>query len=77
MDGLREYIPSEVRQREGGEISHDFPYMWDLTRNDTDELTYKTEALNKDTCLPLLGFRWLPAIPAFPDSIPISASIFT
>ena len=44
MDGLREYIPSEVRQREGGEISHDFPYMWDLTRNDTDELTYKTEA---------------------------------
>ena len=44
MDGLREYIPSEVRQSEGGEISHDFPYMWDLTRNDTDELTYKTEA---------------------------------
>lgn len=35
------------------------------------------KALNKDTCLPLLGFRWLPAIPAFPDSIPISASIFT
>ena len=44
MDGLRECIPSEVRQREGGEISYDFPYMWDLTRNDTDELTYKTEA---------------------------------
>ena len=26
-----------------GEISYDIPYMWNLKRNDTNELTYKTE----------------------------------
>ena len=26
-----------------GEISYGIPYMWSLQRNDTDELTYKTE----------------------------------
>ena len=31
-----------------GEISYDIPYMWNLKRNDTNELTYKTE---KDTDL--------------------------
>ena len=25
-----------------GEISYDTPYMWNLKRNDTNELTYKT-----------------------------------
>ena len=25
-----------------GEISYDIPYMWNLKRNDTNELTYKT-----------------------------------
>ena len=26
-----------------GEISYDIPYMWNLKRNNTSELTYKTE----------------------------------
>ena len=26
-----------------GEISYDIPYMWNLKRNDTNELIYKTE----------------------------------
>ena len=26
-----------------GEASYDIPYMWNLKRNDTTELTYKTE----------------------------------
>ena len=33
-------ILSEVRE---GEIWHDLPHLWDLKRNDTNELTYKTE----------------------------------
>ena len=28
-----------------GEISYDFPFMWNLKRNDTNEFTYKTERL--------------------------------
>ena len=32
-------ILSEVRE----EISYDIPCMWNLKRNDTNELTYKTE----------------------------------
>ena len=41
MDGPREchtlsLSPSEVRE---GEILYDIPYMWDLKRNDTKELT--------------------------------------
>ena len=31
-----------VTPREG-EISDDIPYMWNLKRNDTNELIYKTE----------------------------------
>ena len=31
-------ILSEVSQTEG-EISYDIPYMWNLKRNDTNELT--------------------------------------
>ena len=42
--------------REGG-TSHDIPYMWNLKRNDTNELTGKTERLTdlrKQTC----GCQW-------------------
>ena len=39
MDGPRECHSKSVR----GEIRHDIPYMWNLKRNDTNELTYKTE----------------------------------
>ena len=33
-------ILSEVRE---GEVSYDIPYMWNLKRNDTNDLTYKIE----------------------------------
>ena len=33
---------SEVKSDREGEISYDIPYMWNLKRNDTNELTYKT-----------------------------------
>ena len=39
---LENVILSEVRQTER-EILHDIPYMWNLKRNDTKGLTYKTE----------------------------------
>ena len=26
-----------------GEVSYDIPYMWNLKRNNTNKLTYKTE----------------------------------
>ena len=32
-------ILSEVR----GELAYDIPYIWDLKRNDTNELTHKTK----------------------------------
>ena len=36
-------ILSEVSQT--GEISYSIPYMWNLKRNHTNELIYKTERL--------------------------------
>ena len=35
-------ILSEVSQTER-EVLYDIPYLWNLKRNDTNELTYKTE----------------------------------
>ena len=32
-----------TKQQLLGEISNDIPYMWNLKRNDTNELIYKTE----------------------------------
>ena len=56
MDGPREcYIERRQAEKEKyhmtplmtsgreGEISYDTPYIWNLKRNDTNELTYKTE----------------------------------
>ena len=42
-----------------GEISYDIPYMWNLKRNDTNELTFKTErdSQTQTTNLRLLGGR--------------------
>ena len=37
---LKSVIQSEVRE---GEIYHDIPYKLNRKRNDTNELTYKTE----------------------------------
>ena len=50
-------ILSEVKTDREGEISYDIPYMWDLKRNDTNELTYKRE---RDTDLE--NKLWLPGV---------------
>ena len=36
-------IPSEVSQAEKQQMSYDITYMWNLKKNDTNELIYKTE----------------------------------
>ena len=36
-------ILSEVKPEREGEILYDIPCMWNLKRNDTNELTYKAE----------------------------------
>ena len=40
-DGLESVILSDISQIE--EIAYDIPYMWNLKRSDTNELTHKTE----------------------------------
>ena len=42
MDGPRE-CHTKGSKSDRGEISHDIPYMWNPKRNDTNDLTYKTE----------------------------------
>ena len=42
MNGPREYH-TEQNKSERGELSYGIPYMWNLKRNNTNELTYKTE----------------------------------
>ena len=51
---LESVILSEVSQTEG-EISYDILFMWNLKRNDIDELTYKIERDSQKTNLWLLG----------------------
>ena len=43
MDGPREYHTEWNKADREGEISYDIPNMWNLKRNNTNELTYKTE----------------------------------
>ena len=43
MDGPREHYTEQNKSDREGEISYDIPYMWNLKRNDTNELTYKAE----------------------------------
>ena len=38
MDGPRE-CHSEVKPNKGGGVPYDNPYMWNLKRNDANELT--------------------------------------
>ena len=43
MDGLRDCHTEWSKSDREGEILHNTPYIWNLKRNDTNELTYKTE----------------------------------
>ena len=54
-DGPRE-CHTEWSKSDRGEISHDIPYMWNLKRNYTNELTYKTERNSQTWKMNL----WLP-----------------
>ena len=42
MDGPREFHTEGSKSDMEGQISYDIPYMWNLKRNDINELTYKT-----------------------------------
>ena len=42
MDGPRE-CHTEKNKSDREETLYDVPYMWNLKRNDTNKLTYKTE----------------------------------
>ena len=43
MDGCRECHTEWSQSDREGEIPYDISYMWNLKRNDTHELSYKTE----------------------------------
>jgi len=43
MDGPRECHNEWSKSDGEGEIPYSIPYMWDLERNDTNELAYETE----------------------------------
>ena len=43
MGGSRECHTERKKSYREAEMSYDVPYIWNLKRNDTNELTYKTE----------------------------------
>ena len=43
MDALKDYHTEWSKSDREEELSCDIPYMWDLNRNDTNELRNKTE----------------------------------
>ena len=43
MNGPRECHTERNKAHREGEISDNIPYKWNLKRNDTNELMYKTE----------------------------------
>ena len=45
MDGARACHNEWSQSDREWEILYDIPYMWNLKRNDTNELTYKTDRL--------------------------------
>ena len=44
MDGPRDRHTEWSESDREGEILYDIPYMWNLKRNDTHELIYKTDS---------------------------------
>ena len=45
MDGPRDYHTEWSKSNRKGEISYDIPYMWNVKRNDRNELTKQKETL--------------------------------
>ena len=43
MDGLRDYHPKWSKSDRERQILYDIASMWNLKKNDTNELIYKTE----------------------------------
>ena len=43
MDGQRKYHAKGSKSDREGHTSYDITYMWNLTKNDTNKLIYKTE----------------------------------
>ena len=43
MDGPRDFHANWSKPDRERQISYDIAYMWNLKKNDTNELTYKTE----------------------------------
>ena len=43
MDGPRECCTEWNKSAREGDILYDISHMWNLKRNDTNDLTYKTE----------------------------------
>ena len=58
--GLESVILSEVSQTEKARYHMNTPYTWNLKRNDTDELAYKTETQDLESELMVArGKGWL------------------
>ena len=43
MNGLRECYTKWSKSDREGEISYDISYVWNIKRNDTNEVAYKTD----------------------------------
>ena len=50
MDGSRDCHTSEVKSGREGEMSYDIPYVWNLERNHTNELTKQKETHRPSEC---------------------------
>ena len=45
MNGLIEYYTKWSKSDREGEISYDISYVWNINRNDTNEVAYKTDTV--------------------------------
>ena len=45
MNGLIEYYTKWSKSDREGEISYDISYVWNIKRNDTNEVAYKTDTV--------------------------------
>ena len=57
MDGPRQCYTEWSQSDREGEILYDIPYIWNLKRNDTNELIYNTETDSQDELMVASGGR--------------------